>query len=502
MNVRHLIVPLVLLFALRLSAEDNVYRYRLYLDGKPDSEMVALTERAHQRRDRLSISTDEADRNVSESYLRQLREAGLVILTRSRWLNTAVVMLEDGSAVDEAKWTQFAFVKKVEMLSMPNQKPVDQPLLPTEEGQKTRSKATSDDCTMPLQEVNAYESLYRAGHRGKGMLIAVFDGGFSRLNECSYLMDRVDQVFDFYVPTAPNQVFVGDNHGLQCMSVMACPESEGVCGTAQDARYCLFHTENSNFESAVEEDMWVAAAEMADSLGVDIISSSLGYGNFDGDLLSHSLDELAQDCVFISKGARIASQKGMLVCCSAGNEGKRDWGMILFPSDVKEVLCVGATTIEGEAADFTSRGFLTPYVKPDVVARGKNCYTIRPNDNGFEVRDNASGTSFSTPLIAGLCASLWGAVPDLTPEELRTVVLASASAYDNPTIEMGYGLPDFSVALQKAQQLYPSAIEQIKIEAAASETTASARYYNMMGQPLSAPPAKGMYIDRGRVVTQ
>ena len=500
--LRHFYLCFLFFFAIALSAEANAYRYRVYLDGKPDSKPVALSERAQQRRSQLAIETDEMDYSVSESYLQQLREAGLVILARSRWLNTAVVMRSDSLDVLDETWSRLPFVTKVETLTKPDVKP-QLIAIPEQKGDiRTRSTVMIENNTSPLREVNAYESLYAAGHRGRGMLIALFDGGFTRLNECDFLFDKVDFVYDMYVPDAQDSIFACDTHGFQCMSVMACLETEGVCGTAQDARYCLFRTENSNFECAIEEDMWVVAAEMADSLGVDIISSSLGYNEFDGNLLTHSRSELAQNTAIVSQGAKIASQKGMLICNSAGNEGAKEWEMLLFPADTEEVLAIGAYSPELVAAKFTSKGFLEPYVKPDVAARGQNCYTLVPTNQGFEVRTNASGTSFSTPLVAGLCASLWSAVPEMTPAELRQVVCESASDSSSPTILTGYGLPDFAIALQKARELHSTAIEQITTEAAASETTASARYYNMMGQPLSAPPAKGMYIDRGRVVTR
>ena len=499
MMLRRLGLSLFLLAAIQHSASADAYRYRIYLDGKPDSEYVVLSERAQQRRSRQAIPADEADINVSESYLQQLRDAGLEILTRSRWLNTAVVKLVDGSKIEDAVWAKLPFVKKAELLTMPAAAPAHAKERTEEESQQ---EAQIEDCTSPLREVNAYESLYLAGHRGKDMLVAVFDGGFTRLDKCEFMNDKLVFSHDMYSPATTEALFEADSHGIQCMSIMACPETEGVCGTAQEAQYCVFRTEKGNHESSIEEDMWVAAAEMADSLGVDVISSSLGYSTFDNGLLSHTHAEFAQNTTVISRGAKIAAQKGIFVCSSAGNAGLKEWKQLLFPADVEEILTVGAYNTQLEAADFTSWGFLTPYVKPNVAARGQKCYTIVPVDQGFAVKNSASGTSFSTPLIAGLCASLWSAVPELTPAELRQVVCESASDYQFPNVQTGYGLPDFAIALQKARELHPSAIEQITTEAAVSETTASARYYNMMGQPLSAPPAKGMYIDRGRVVTQ
>lgn len=497
--INRLFASILLLLVSTTFVFANVYRYRVYLDGKPDSQPVALSERAMENRQRLQIETDEADYDVSTTYLQQLRDAGLTILTRSRWLNTAVVMLGEGSEVPTSVWSKLPFVLKVEMLTMPDVQKASLRLTPGREVKATTTLATLEDCTTPLREVNAYDALYVAGYRGQGKIIAVFDGGFLRLNECNPLKDKVVFTHNLYNPTLPESVYSKDTHGIQCMSIMACPEVDGVCGTAVDANYALFCTEVSEFESSLEEDMWVAAAEMVDSLGFDIISSSLGYSEFNKDLLSHTQEELTKDCVLISRGAKIACQKGILVVSSAGNYGNKSWKKLLFPADVEEVLTVGAYTPLLEPAAFTSEGFLSPYVKPDIAARGTNCYTIFPVENGFDVRRLAQGTSFSTPLIAGLCASLWSAVPELTPAELRQVLHESASDYADPNDKTGYGLPDFSIALAKAQELKGyNSIEDIKIEAADGGSTASNeenRYINLFGQPVSAA-SQGVIIEQ------
>lgn len=496
---KHFSITFLLLLVSTTLTFADVYRYRVYLDGKPDSRPVALCERAQANRLRLQIETDEADYEVSPTYLQQLRDAGLTILTRSRWLNTAVVMKTDGTEIPASVWTSLPFIQKVETLTMPDVKKAMLRKSPEREVEATSFLATLEDCTTPLQEVNAYDAIYKAGYRGKGKIIAVFDGGYMRLNEFKPLKDRVIFAHDLYNPTLPESAYSKDTHGIQCMSIMGCPEAEGVCGTAVEADYALFCTENADSESSLEEDMWVAAAEMVDSLGFDIISSSLGYSDFDNDLLSHSQDELTKDCVLISRGAKIACQKGILVVSSAGNYGNKSWKKLLFPADVEEVLTVAAITPLLEPASFTSEGFLTPYVKPDIAARGTNCYAILPVEKGFGVRRLAQGTSFSAPLIAGLCASLWSAVPELTPAELRQIVRESSSDFLHPNEKTGYGLPDFAVALAKAQELKGySGIEEITIEATDGESAASQgenRYYNLFGQRVPAA-TQGVIIEQ------
>lgn len=497
--LKRLELCLLVLLASTIQSFANVYRYRLYLEGKPGSQPVAWTHRALEHRQRLQIPVEETDYVVSEMYLQQLRDAGLTILSRSRWMNSVVVMLPEGTAVEQSVWTGLPFVKKVEMVTMPD--PVSASprcaLKHEEEDASTMEIADTDNCTTPLREVNAYEPLYQAGFRGEGKMIAVFDGGFLRLNDCPFLKDKVVFAHNLYNPVSPESVYSGDSHGIKCMSIMGCPEEEGVCGTAQDAQYCLFCTESSEYECAIEEDMWIAAAEMVDSMGVDIISCSLGYTQFNNGLLSHTWDEIGQLTAFVSQGAALACRKGILVVISSGNKGSSSWQRIMFPSDVEEVLTIGAYTPEFQPASFTSIGFLSPYVKPDIAARGTYCCAIVPTEKGFGVSTRSQGTSFSTPLIAGLCASLWSAVPELTPAELRQVVIQSSSDYLSPTEKTGYGLPDFAVALAKARELKGGdSIERIAIEAADGGSTASEfHFYNLFGQKASSC-SQGVVIRR------
>ena len=428
------------------------YRYRLHLDGKPESSLVQWSERAEQRRQRLGLEPDSLDLEVSPQYLDSIRMEGWQVVTQSRWLNTVVVMQTNGKMIPEEQLQNLTYVTDYEVLTKSHRatsrhRDVDaQAVLGGE-------NPVGDNCTSPLKQVNAYTSLYEAGYRGEGMLIAVLDAGFQKVDRWDWLSSRVVGSRDLYARTeAASKVYTADNHGSCCMSIMATPEEHGVCGTAQDALYYLVRTETLDSESGLEEDMWVAGAELADSLGVDVISSSLGYYEFDAGLVSHSKDEFAQLTATISRGAKVACQKGMLVCNAAGNEGDASWGSLLFPADVDDVLTVGGVNKDGQMAYFSSRGFTVPYVKPDVLGRAMNCYTLNVYSQTGAATSSGSGTSYATPMIAGLCASLWSAVPELTPQQLREAVRQSASHYLSPDSIHGYGLPDFAVALDLARE--------------------------------------------------
>ena len=484
----HYIIIGAILASCAEALADN-YRYRLHLDGKPGSEPVKLSERAQERRARYGIVADSLDLEISPGYIEQIEAAGLVVVTRSHWLNTVVVMGKDGASVPASLFESLPFVSKVETIIT-----TQRATSPVRLTAQSHVAADGENCTSPLKQVNAYEPLYMAGHRGAGMLVAILDAGFTRVDQWEWLNSRVVGTRDLYQPTTgTSHIYDGDMHGSCCLSIMASPEEHGICGTAQEADYCLMRTETDDSETQLEEDMWVAAAELADSLGVDVISSSLGYYDFDVEESSHTYDDFGQDRVCISRGAKVACQKGILVVNAAGNERNNYWNSLIFPADVEEVLAVGAVTPSNRLASFSSPGFTVPYVKPDVVGRGTRCYVI---DYRGGVDTYGSGTSYATPLIAGLCTSLWSAVPELSAAQIRQVVRESASQYSQPDSLMGYGLPDFGLALTKARQW----VEEMGIEEVKAETPLrSTGIFNLQGQRCANRPRQGIFIENGRL---
>ena len=464
------------------------YRYRLHLDGKPGSEVVKWSDRALERRARFGIQTDSLDLEISPEYIWKIEEAGLRVLTRSRWLNTVVVMGPEGLAIEDAQFEQLPFVRSVDLVTTRQRTTA-----PPRRAQEESSSTLDEDFTSPLRQVNAYEPLYEAGYRGAGMLVAIVDAGFSKVDQWDWLNKNVVGARDMYSPiSGTSKVYDADMHGTCCLSIMATPEEKGICGTAQDAEYFLIRTETDDSETELEEDMWVAGAELADSLGADVISSSLGYFDFDTDYNNHTYDEFCQNSTIISQGAKIACGKGMFVCNAAGNERLNSWGRLIFPADVEEVLAVGGVMQSGILASFSSPGFTVPYVKPDIVGRGTRCYIVT---SWGTVSSDGRGTSYATPLIAGLCTSLWSAVPELTPAQLRQVIRESASRYNEPDSLYGYGIPDFGVALAKARELYEMGVEEV-----IQDAPRKARgIYNVMGQRNIGRPRRGLFVEEGRV---
>ncbi len=480
------IIGVMLLAALEARAGE--YRYRLHLDGKPGSEVVKWSDRALERRARFGIETDSLDLEISPEYLKRIEEEGLHVIARSRWLNTVVVMGANGEAVSDSLFAELPFVREVDVVT-DHQRVTAPPRLPM-----ASSFVQEEDCTTPLKEVNAFEPLYEAGYRGAGMLVAVVDAGFSHVNEWDWLNRNVVGGRDMYEALRGwSNLYTEDMHGTSCLSILATPLEKGICGTAQDADYCLMVSESNESETQLEEDMWVAAVELADSLGADVVSSSLGYYSFDTAFNSHTYAEFCQNSTVISRGANAACRKGMLVCIAAGNERNKSWVRLTFPADVEDVLTVGAVTPSGSVAYFSSAGFTVPYVKPDVMARGSQCYIVTSRGG---VSSNGQGTSYATPFIAGLCTSLWSAVPQLTAAQIRQVVRESASQYNEPDSLMGYGVPDFGVALERARAL----AEEMGIdEVRADVPRAEEGVYDLMGRMAGRGSGRGFRVVGGRV---
>lgn len=226
------------------------------------------------------------------------------------------------------------------------------------------------------------------------------------------------------------------------MSVLSCMGGNvpgKLIGTATKASYWLIRSEDTGSEFLIEEDNWVAAAEFADSAGVDIINSSLGYTQFDDYQMNHTYADMDGKTTRITRGANIAASKGMLVFSSAGNEGNKSWKYLVAPSDGEKVIGVGAVNKDSVPTGFTSLGpAYGGKTKPNVSAVGWNTY-LQKSDGTFGY---LNGTSFSSPVMAGMAASLWGALPQVTAVQVKDAIERSAHLYENPNDLLGFGIPD------------------------------------------------------------
>ena len=284
------------------------------------------------------------------------------------------------------------------------------------------------------------QRLHNLGHKGKGMTIAVLDGGFMNCDVISaFRHANIIGAKDFVYPRS-SHFYQETDHGTKVLSAMAANEPEVMVGTAPEARYWLLRCEDQQTEQPVEEDYWAMAAEFADSVGADIISSSLGYNDYDNLPNYYHQHDLDGHTALISRTASMLAQKGIILVNSAGNSGMGPWKKITFPSDANNILTVGALNTDGKNAPFSGVGPTQDgRVKPDVMALGSPASLI--SGRGFIVRD--MGTSFSTPIVAGLVACLWQAFPQKTALEIISLVRQTSNGYEKPDNIYGYGIPNF-----------------------------------------------------------
>ncbi|MEM9981698.1 MAG: S8 family serine peptidase, partial [Bacteroidota bacterium] len=290
------------------------------------------------------------------------------------------------------------------------------------------------------------DEMHLSGHRGQGMVVAIFDAGFNNVDEIPafkhlFKEQRILGTYDFV--KHEESVFEDDDHGRMVLSCIAAYDRGQMIGTAPEASFYLFRTEDAYSEYRVEEYNWLVAAEKADSLGVDVINSSLGYNNFDDTSMSYRYEDMDGKTAIISQAAEFASEVGMIVVSSAGNEGGNKWKYITAPADAPSVLSVGAVTSKQKIAYFSSRGNTSDgRIKPDLVAQGQSTRVVK-RDGSVGA---ASGTSFSAPVMCGLVTSFWGANPQLTSRQVVSYLKRAGSQSVRPDATYGYGLPSYITA--------------------------------------------------------
>ena len=214
---------------------------------------------------------------------------------------------------------------------------------------------------------------------------------------------------------------------------------DSLIGTAPEADYFFIRSEDAVTETPMEEDFWMMAVEIADSLGADVINSSLGYTTFDDSVRFVSTYADCDGNSLISQVATKAVEKGIIVCVSAGNSGDKPWHFVGRPADARNVLTVGAIDVDAQLAPFSSVGpSFDGRIKPDVVSVGWNTFVVTE----YEITAQGSGTSFSSPLMAGLTACLWQSLPNKSAAEIIQIIRESSHSYDDPNNYIGYGIPD------------------------------------------------------------
>ena len=288
--------------------------------------------------------------------------------------------------------------------------------------------------------------MHDKGFHGEGMSVAILDAGFYHYLSLPAFdsvrnNNQVEETYDYVA----NEVSVDEDHyhGMMCFSIMAGNIPGQLVGSSPKANYYLYRTEDVYTESPTEEQNWAAAAERADSIGVDVISTSLGYNQFDNPVFNHTYSDLNGHTTIAARAAGFAAKKGMIVVVAAGNEGNSTWHFITTPADADSVVTVGAVNTSGAIGSFSSYGPSSDgRVKPEVASVGVG--TALSSTTGTIITGN--GTSFATPNMAGLITCLWQAFPEFTNMEIIEAVEKSSSIYNAPDDRIGYGIPNFHIA--------------------------------------------------------
>ena len=412
-----------------------------------------LSRKALKRRENQNIQIVLEDLPVSENYLDSIKQAGVHIQNRSRWLNSVVAEV-DSSIIDTLN--NISFIEDITFLAPPkkmSKKSEKSGMQKTEiisEFQLKKEKIDSTTYGYAKNQVLMLNGnyLHEKGYQGEGKTIAVIDAGFLMSDTIS-VFDNLwnnGQILghrDFEEHGHDLYQRGNSSHGTYVLSIIGAAMPGVLYGTAPKASFWLLRSEVASSEYLVEEYNWVAAAEFADSAGVDIINTSLGYTTFDDSSQSHAYSDMDGESTVVSKAASIAASKGILVIASAGNKGDDPWQYISAPADAKNILSVGAVDKYRDYASFSSVGPSSDNrIKPEVAAQGEGTFFATPD--GSIAAGN--GTSFAAPVVAGLSACLWQKYPDKTNYEIIDHILQSASQFDAPDSLKGYGLPDFEKA--------------------------------------------------------
>ena len=413
-----------------------------------------LSHKSIERRRRQGLPLDSTDLPVSHQYLKNIEKTASsfthqdkktsmewTIIGTSRWQNTVLVRSNDTTLLHHLAMLDFVKTSR-QVWESPDS--IERGLLKV----KVHDKWNPWDSIRgeyygngrdQIEMLNGHR-LHNIGHKGKGMTIAVLDGGFQNCDQIpAILRANILGTEDFVFPKSLH-FYRETDHGTKVLSAMAANEPQILVGTAPEARYWLLRCEDQQTEQPVEEDYWTMAAEFADSVGVDIISSSLGYNEFDNHLGDYRLRDLDGKTALISRTASMLAGKGIILINSAGNLGMGPWKKITFPADANDILTVGAVNFDSKNAPFCGVGPTQDgRVKPDVMALGSPASLI--SGRGTIIRD--MGTSFSTPVVAGLVACLWQALPDKTALEIINLVRQTSSQNQEPNNVYGYGIPNF-----------------------------------------------------------
>lgn len=431
-------------------AQETRYRYLVLFKDKKNSPFSItapdkfLSASAINRRLKNKIEIREQDLPVNPTYIEELKAAGAQIIYPLKWVNGVLI---------KEKPKNIAKIKALKsVLGLYKNMPLDSSSdLRLETQAKNLSKESAVlDYGNSLTQISqlAVNNMHAKGFTGKDVKITLLDDGFSQADQVGFLQNVYTEkrlLGTLVTDPGLRSVYVGGAHGTNVWSTIAAQSPGKLIGTAFQAQFALAQTEEGNHELLVEEANWMRGAEWADSLGTDIITSSLGYSEFDNSQYNHSYADMNGKTTLVTQAAAFAASKGIVCIISAGNQGNDAWKYITAPADADSILSVGAVDRNGLRASFSSIGPSSDLrIKPDVAAMGLATIAGLPSGSFGSI----SGTSFSAPLIAGLVAGIIQANPQKTAQEIIQGIRKSGTQASKPDQLLGYGIPNFDRANQ------------------------------------------------------
>lgn len=424
---------------------EDTLKYRISLKDKAATDYslqkpeMYLSKKSIERRKRQGLEIDSTDLPVCKKYVDAIRKKGVHVLVTGKWDNFVTVSCNDSMLIAEIAGLPFVRSRErvwrgVAKRASERDSLINKPL---------RTDSLYGPAITQIKMSHA-DRLHEAGFKGQGMTIAVIDAGFHNVDKIEAMKNiNILGTRDFVNPEA--DIYAESSHGMSVLSCMAMNQPNVMIGTAPEASYWLLRSEDEYSENLVEQDYWAAAIEFADSVGVDLVNTSLGYYSFDDPTKNYRYRDLNGHYALMSREAAKAADKGIVVVCSAGNSGSGSWKKITPPGDAENVITVGAVNKYGVLAPFSSVGNTADgRVKPDVVAVGLGSDVMGTDGN----LRHANGTSFSSPIMCGMVACLWQACPELTAKEIIELVRRSGDRAVFPDNIYGYGIPDLWKAYQ------------------------------------------------------
>ena len=451
---KHLSIFILMVFAFTNAQTELVF---VFFKDKPNkavfyaNPLSELTQKSLDRRTKFGIALNDQDAPIEPTYIQNITNLGFTVNDYSKWMNGVAVNATPAqiTTLESQQYVQAVerFIKHPDGGKIPIKK-----VNKFEEFNNTLGKTTFNYGS-GLAQVNQVNlrPLHIAGFTGTGVTIAVIDTGFPRVNTGSVYArirdnGQIKGGYNFINKSTDIYNTSLNNHGSYCLGTIAAYVENSFVGTAPDADFYLYATEDAVNEIPEEQLYWTEAAEEADRKGVDLITTSLGYYDYDDPRYNMVYGDMTGTSSFIARTAQIATEKGIFVLAAAGNEAQKPWHYIITPADNEKVFTIGGVTSTGSSSSFSSFGpNAVGQIKPDGVARGSSTYMGYNNSV-----TTSNGTSFATPLAAGGVACLIEALPTKTVDEISNLLRENASLYPSSDAQKGYGILNFGKSWNSA----------------------------------------------------